>query len=82
LIPHTTEIQYNPYAGKPIDYGSESINTVSSQTTSSIANNNEGFKSTSYANDKDYAYSDVIDGSSISIFNSIPNTSNNQNNNQ
>ena len=90
LIPQTTEIQYNPYAGQPIDYGSDSnflnetsnerLNVTSLNPTSAPVN--DGFKSTNYASDKDYAYSDVIDGSSLSIFNSVPNGVNNQNNNQ
>lgn len=90
LIPQTTEIQYNPYAGQPIDYGNDSnfsnevsnerFNITSLEPTSTDVN--EGFKSNNYANDKDYAYSDVIDGSSLSIFNSVPSGVNNQNNNQ
>ena len=74
LIPQSTEIQYNPYAGMPI-YSDNNENLSNQNTISS----DDSFKSNSYASDKDYAYSDVIDGSSISIFNSIPN---NHNNNQ
>lgn len=59
-IPCSNEIQYNPYAGKPIPNG----------------NDENGFKKTNYANDKEFAYSDVIDGNSISIFGSKPNSNN------
>lgn len=53
-VPSTTEIQYNPYAGKPINDGG----------------NGNNFRRNNYANDKEFAYSDVIDGNSLSIFGS------------
>ena len=79
LIPKTVdEIQYNPYAGQPIDYNNN--NTQNTNTT--IDANNFGKTQTTgealnkrIMSDKEFANSDVIDASSLSIFNN-PNKGN------
>lgn len=79
LIPKTVdEIQYNPYAGQPIDYNNN--NTQNTNTT--IDANNFGKTQTTgealnkrIMSDKEFANSDVIDAGSLSIFNN-PNKGN------
>lgn len=78
LIPKTTdEIQYNPYAGQPIDYGNNNQVTESKIDSSNfgVGQANSVNNSKRAVSDKEFAYSDVIDASSLSIFNN-PNKGN------
>ena len=74
LIPKTMEVQHNPYAGQPIDFGNNTVpnnNTINSNNFSNMMQNNsqQSINNRSYVSDKEFANSDVIDGSSLSIFN-------------
>ena len=76
LIPTSTEIQYNPYAGQPVnienDY-SKQIDTNSFNANISELKPLENNPIENTTSDNNYAYKDVIDGSSLSIFGSNPN---------
>lgn len=68
LIPTSTEIQYNPYAGQPIDLSNESNNEIDTNITElkPLENN----PTADLDKDNRNTYNGAIDGASISIFNS------------
>jgi len=76
LIPTSTEIQYNPYAGQPVNIEndfSKQIDTNSFNSNISELKPLENNPIENNSSDNNYAYNDVIDGSSLSIFGSNPN---------
>ena len=77
LIPTTTEIQYNPYAGQSINIENNYDKTIDTNVFNSNITELKPLENNQIPNEnatKDYAYSDVIDGSALSIFGSNPNS--------
>ena len=70
LIPKSTEIQYNPYAGQPINVENDYDKKIDTSSFNSNINELKPLENNQMPNEatNDYAYSDVIDGDSLSIF--------------
>ena len=76
LIPTSTDIQYNPYAGQPVNMENnydKTIDTSSFNSNMSELKPLENNPVVSEEQNNSYAYNDVIDGSALSIFGSNPN---------
>ena len=75
LIPTSTEIQYNPYAGQPVNIENDYSKQIDTNSFNANISELKPLENNPVENtdNSEYAYNDVIDGSSLSIFGSNPN---------
>lgn len=76
LIPTSTEIQYNPYAGQPINMENDYDKTIDTNSFNSNISELKPLENNQLPSDEtanNYAYNDVIDGSTLSIYGNNPN---------
>lgn len=75
LIPTSTEIQYNPYSGQPVNIENDYSKQIDTNSFNANISELKPLENNPVENtdNSEYAYNDVIDGSSLSIFGSNPN---------
>ena len=77
LIPHSTDIQFNPYANEPVNIENNYSKTIDTNSfNNSIGDSKPMENNISNMDTTSYSHTGGIDGSTLSIFGSNPNINN------